>query len=284
MSVKRVNNVLSPLRQALERLVEQRILVSSPFQSLKPLTRSEVDGADFQSRWTDSEVLDDSDVGYEAVDDSSSSRDFDVDEEPDPLNVDEMLAVLAELDEPMRNLYTFAFHSGLRTGELIGLRLKDIDWSGNRVRVRRSVSRGILKKPKSSKGRWVDLLPPARDALAAHIALLNAPGGWVFPNPVTGQRWANESKLTKRWRAALAKAKVRYRRPYHTRHTYASMMLSSGEPLLYVAAQLGHSDWKMVQDRYARWLPSANGRKAGSAVAEASRANWARIADLTKPS
>lgn len=39
----------------------------------------------------------------------------------------------------------------------------------------------------------------------------------------------------------------------------------------------GHADWHMVQERYARWLPSAHGREAGSAVAEANRQTWPRL-------
>jgi integrase len=185
-----------------------------------------------------------------------------------------MLAVLAAFKEPMCNHYSFGFHAGLRTGEQIGLRRSDIDLENNRVFVRRSVSRGTLKKTKSTKSRWVDLLPPARQALENQLALLNAPNGWVFPNPFTMDRWANESKLTKRWTAALAKAGVRYRRPYHTRHTYASMMLSAGENLMYVAGQMGHTDWHMLQKRYARWMPSAHGRKAGSAMGQANQHAW----------
>jgi site-specific recombinase XerC len=281
MSVKRVNNLMSPLRQALQRLVDTGVLKSNPFERLKPLTQSEVARPVRCGTTGDSEDIDDSNVVGTSLDDDTALDDLDDEDEPDPLSVDEMLAVLAQFDEAMRNHYKFAFHTGLRTGEVIGLRSSDIDWQGNRVRVRRSLSRRVLKKTKSTKSRWVDLLPPARQALEAQIALLGAPDGWVFPNPVTKRRWANESKLTRRWKAALLKAGVRYRRPYHTRHSYASMMLSAGENLLYVSRQLGHADWRMVQERYARWLPSAHGRAAGSAIAHANQEVWERLQTLT---
>jgi integrase len=249
-----------------------------PFARLKPLVDAEVS---FESvRAPSLGDGDELDASALVTEDDDSLSNWDSDDEPDPLSQGEMLAVLAQFDQAMRNHYTFAFHTGVRTGEQIALRVNDIDWKGNRVLVRRSLSRGILKKPKMNKGRWVDLLPPAREALNAQIDLLDAPNGWVFPNPFTRGRWANESKLTKRWRTALSKAGVRYRRPYHTRHSYASMMLSSGENLLYVAKQLGHADWRMVQERYARWMPSGFGRAAGSAVAEANTAAWARVQSL----
>jgi Na+-transporting NADH:ubiquinone oxidoreductase subunit NqrB len=58
------------------------------------------------------------------------------------------------------------------------------------------------------------------------------------------------------------------------------MMLSSGENLLYVAKQLGHADWRMVQERYARWMPSGFGRAAGSLAAEANTTAWAQVQAL----
>jgi integrase len=55
----------------------------------------------------------------------------------------------------------------------------------------------------------------------------------------------------------MRKAGVRYRRPYQTRHTYASMMLSAGESPMWVAQQMGHSDWTVIARIYGRWIPEA---------------------------
>jgi integrase len=60
------------------------------------------------------------------------------------------------------------------------------------------------------------------------------------------------------WVPAMKKAGVRYRRPYQTRHTYASMMLSAGEHPMWVAKQMGHSDWTMIARVYGRWMPAAD--------------------------
>lgn len=69
------------------------------------------------------------------------------------------------------------------------------------------------------------------------------------------------------WTPALKKAGVRYRRPYQTRHTYASMMLSAGEHPMWVARQMGHSDWTMIARVYGRWMPSADTLAGGKAEA-----------------
>ncbi|WP_231990347.1 hypothetical protein [Nitrosomonas ureae] len=48
---------------------------------------------------------------------------------------------------------------------------------------------------------------------------------------------------------------MKYRTPYQTRHTFASMMLSSGEHYMWVAHQMGHKDWGMIIKVYGRWIP-----------------------------
>jgi integrase len=57
------------------------------------------------------------------------------------------------------------------------------------------------------------------------------------------------------WAPALRKAGVRYRKAYATGHTYASMMLAAGESPMWVATQMGHTDWSLTAKRYARWIP-----------------------------
>lgn len=86
----------------------------------------------------------------------------------------------------------------------------------------------------------------------------------VFQNPRTQEQWKGDQTIRKTmWAHAVKKAGVWYRRPYQTRHNYASMMLSAGEHPMWVAMQMGHSDWTMIARAYGRWMPSAN-VKAGS--------------------
>lgn len=83
-------------------------------------------------------------------------------------------------------------------------------------------------------------------------------GSFVFHDPRHNEPWAGDGPIRKTvWQPALRRAKVRYRRPYQTRHTYASMMLSAGEHPMWVAQQMGHSDWGMIRRIYGRWMPDA---------------------------
>ena len=273
LSVKRVKNLMAPLNGAVTRQVKLKKLAINPFDLVEPLKdRSAPKVRDDSPRSMDS--LDAPLPGDDIASFLSAEGD------PDPFSAEEIMAIIGQLEAAMANQETFAFWTGLRTGEVIALRASDLQLSQNRILVRRSLSRGVLKSTKTDKQRWVNLVPPARNALEAQLALLKAPEGWVFPNPFTKQRWKNESKITRRWTAALARAGVRYRRPYQTRHTFASMMLSAGENIMYVAQQMGHADWSMLVKVYGRWMPSGGIQAAGSLVAAAHASHWPKLLDL----
>lgn len=60
------------------------------------------------------------------------------------------------------------------------------------------------------------------------------------------------------WIYLLKRAGVRYRNPYQTRHTYASMLISQGENVLWVSKQMGHANMQVTLKRYTDWLPDKN--------------------------
>jgi integrase len=180
----------------------------------------------------------------------------------DPFTPDEQAAILKALPDQGRNLIRFALWSGLRTSELVALQWGDIDFIRGEVRIRRAetqAAKQVAETPKTRSGnRTVKLLAPAKKALEdqkAHTFLANT---YVFLNPRNNEPWTGDQPIRKTlWQPALKKAGVRYRIPYQTRHTYASMMLSAGEHPMWVAQQMGHSDWGMIRRIYGRWMPDA---------------------------
>ena len=68
----------------------------------------------------------------------------------------------------------------------------------------------------------------------------------------------SESCSRAQWMHILKRAGIDYRNTYQTRHTYASMMLSQGENIMWVSKQLGHVDVEMVIKTYGRWIPDAS--------------------------
>ena len=182
-------------------------------------------------------------------------------EEPDPFTPDERTAILNACTEPQhRNLFEFAFWTGLRTSELIALEWRDVDWQQNLVRIRRASVRKRVKGTKTRSGeRNVVLLPPALEALQRQRSLTKRLTGRVFRNPRTNKPWETDGQIRKTaWQPILKRTNVRYRSPYQTRHTYASTLLSVGENPTWIAQQMGHTDWAMIRKVYGRWIPEVD--------------------------
>jgi integrase len=187
----------------------------------------------------------------------------------DPFTRDEQAAILAVLSDQHLNLFQFAFWSGLRTSELVALQWGDIDWLRGTVLVQRAKTQPSSKAEttKTKAGnREVKLLPPALAALTAQKQFTFLHDQTIFHNPKTGQPWQGDQAIRKFWTFALKRAGVRYRRPYQTRHTYASMMLTAGEPLAWVSKQLGHSSVIMTASVYATHIPDAQPDAGNKAV------------------
>lgn len=79
-------------------------------------------------------------------------------------------------------------------------------------------------------------------------------GGNVWLNTRTGEPFTDEKQYNvQTWKPALKALGIRYRRPYNTRHTFATIMLMAGMTPAYCASQLGHSI-EMFLTTYARWI------------------------------
>jgi integrase len=62
----------------------------------------------------------------------------------------------------------------------------------------------------------------------------------------------------------LASLGLAKRRPYNTRHTFACMMLASGESPEYVAKLLGHTTTQMLFTIYSKYIPNQRGKDGGA--------------------
>lgn len=196
-----------------------------------------------------------------------SRKDQVKEDDVDPFSPEEQRAILAALDGQARNLVQFALWTGMRTSELVALDWGDVDWLKGEVYVTRAMTQaaaGQAEVTKTLSGkRRIKLLAPALEALTSQKAHTFLAGNEVFQNPRTLERWKGDQPIRKTmWAHAVKKSGVRYRRPYQTRHTYASMMLSAGEHPMWVAGQMGHSDWTMIARVYGRWIPNTE-REAG---------------------
>jgi len=116
--------------------------------------------------------------------------------------------------------------------------------------------RGIFKVPKTRSGkREVHLFPKALEALVSQKEFAYKQGKQIFHNPVTDKPWSSDIKIrTPLWKNTLKSAGVRYRNPYQTRHTYASMLLSNSASPAWIAKQMGHTNANMVLQKYGRYM------------------------------
>lgn len=173
----------------------------------------------------------------------------------DPFTEEEIRLVLESMEGQVRNLYQFAFYTGLRTSELIGLTWDKVDFDKREVLIDQAMVYGHLNKLKTAdKGvssRCVVLLDEAMEALEAQKSYTFKKGKFVFHNPRTNTYWDHDVQLRKRaWEPAIRKSGVRYRNPYQTRHTYAHMMIRDNENLWWIANQMGHSGIDMLNRHY----------------------------------
>lgn len=225
---KTLANIQSVLRKALDDAVEDELIEANPL-----------------ARWC-----------YSKVEELQTEDDI------DPFTIEEQTTILQHAPGQGGNLLQFAFWTGMRTSELVALDWTDIDF----VRGVVMVTRAITQHSKTAEGtktaagrREIKLLQMALDALQRQKAHTWLKGEEVFQNPQTGARWTGDQSIRKTlWTWALKRGGVRYRNPYQTRHTYASMMLSAGEHPMWVAKQMGHKDWTMIARVYGRWMPEAD--------------------------
>lgn len=193
-----------------------------------------------------------------------------IEDDVDPFTGDEQAAIVEHAVGQNKNMIQFFFWTGLRTSELIALNWNDVDWMRGIVRISKAMTHysNGPEEPKTKAGyRDVKLLGPALEALKAQKQFTLLKGEEIFQNPFDSLRWTGDQAIRRTWTRSLVRAKVRYRRPYQTRHTYASMMLTAGEPIAWLAEQMGHSDWGMLRRVYARFIKDSMPEAGSKAVA-----------------
>ncbi len=227
VTAKRINNIISPLRQAFAEAYEDELIERNPLY-----------GWSYRGR-------------------NNKKSDFVV----DPLSQDEQSKLLSVLKGQALNQIQFELWTGIRPSELVALNWGDIDLESGYIRIDKAITQASddAEGTKTASGiRDIKILPPAREALIRQREHTFLKFEEVFQNPIRKERWKGDQPIRKTlWIPAIKKSGIRYRNPYQTRHTYASMMLTAGESALWVAQQMGHKDVTMIYKTYGKWIPSA---------------------------
>lgn len=210
------------------------------------------------------------------------------------LTKDQLGEVIAQIPDDdwaqtERVLYRVGAMTGLRRGELVGVRWRHIDWLARKVRVLINTVDGKDGTPKSGRGRTV----PLPDVLIKLLEKWSQETAWgadddrVFPNPISGEA-LDATKLTKRFRAAIIRGGIGEFRPVEKkdkivmepvlrlhllRHTFGVAMAKNPKvSLMDIKLAMGHSDIKTTM-RYAQFQP-------GQAAAERAEETFADFATV----
>ncbi|HWB78079.1 MAG TPA: tyrosine-type recombinase/integrase [Nannocystaceae bacterium] len=160
-----------------------------------------------------------------------------------------------------------ALLTGLRLGELRGLKWDDVDLVAGRLHVRRSADdRGKLKSPKNGRSRIVDLPRRAVDVLRRHKHL-RGPFVFCLDDGSMLQNWHCDPRKRRGDTGPLPRicrrAGLRCVGWHVLRHSYASRLMARGAKPIEVRDLLGHSSLNMT-NRYAHLAPSS--RRAAVAL------------------
>ena len=224
LSPSRINHVMVPLRSIMNEAAE-RYEFSSPFKNIKPLK-----------------------VGRSDV---------------DPFALEEVRQLIEHVRPDYKNYLVVRFFTGMRTGEVHGLKWKHVDFQHRQILVRESFVAGQQTTTKTDGStREIQMSQPVLDALKQQ-SKVTCDIDYVFANK-SGNPLSVHNVTKRIWYPLLKRLGIPLRRPYQTRHTAATLWLAAGENPEWIARQMGHSTTEMLFRIYSRYVPNLT-RQDGSA-------------------
>lgn len=226
LSNRRVNAVMKPLRQILNEAGD-RFEFNSAFKNIKPL---KIKRSDVQ-----------------------------------PFTMSEVQSILTTVRADFKNYFVVRFFTGMRTGEVHGLKWKYIDFERRLILVREAIVLGEEDELKTDGSqRDICMSQMVMDALQAQHKTSAHLSEYVFCNTV-GKPLDNKNFVNRIWAPLLRHLDLTHRKAYQMRHTAATIWLASGEVPEWIARQLGHTSTEMLFRVYSRYVPNLT-RQDGSAM------------------
>ena len=193
----------------------------------------------------------------------------------DEEEVRKFLVVAREVGIEAEAFYTIAVETGMRKGEICGLRWDDVDFTNRTLAVKRTLLKAgpepVLGPPKNGRGRAIVISPQATSLLRKHRAKQSelklsagdayADKGFVFAkengDPIQINNFGQRS-----FADLIEKAEVKNIRFHDLRHTCATLLLANGVNPKIVQERLGHSDISMTLNRYSHVTPTMQDQAA----------------------
>ena len=179
-------------------------------------------------------------------------------EKADPFTEDEMQLILDHANMYNRNHYLrsfilLMFASGLRPGEVVGLKWTDICFDRKIIQVNRTRQRGKDGPPKTKASiRTVDMLPLAEEALRDQYEHTKN-HEYVF---ISSQKkpFYSHDVVGVNFQRILKTVGIKARVLYNIRHTMASQLISKGVDIVWVSKMLGHDDVSITLKIYTHFI------------------------------
>jgi integrase len=187
-----------------------------------------------------------------------------------------LLQTAAETDDRLEALYVLAVNTGLRQGELLGLKWDDVDLEEGTLQVRRTLSMTkagpVLSTPKTTgSSRGVKLKRRASAALRSHLerqlgeidraGSLYSENGLIFASEI-GAFLDRRSVTKHRFKPLLKRAGLPEIRFHDLRHTCATLLLTRNVNPKIVSEMLGHATIAITLDTYSHVLPNMRDQAA----------------------
>jgi len=180
-----------------------------------------------------------------------------------PFNLDEVQHLINEADGWFKNYLTLAFFTGMRIGEILGLKWEDINFKSGYISIKRGITRGIIDTPKTQSSiREIEILSPVLKALRAQFKDTGLQNSFIFLTSKRNNFTGIKSIQPVNWKPLLQRSGIDYRNLYQTRHTFASLMLQQNEEVAWISQMMGHSDIHTTLTKYARYVPRVDRKRA----------------------
>jgi len=191
------------------------------------------------------------------------NEDDDLDDEDanvDPFNLDELENLLDKVSGYMRNFIAIMAFSGVRPGELAGVKWSDIDFENETFKILRTRIRGSFGPTKTiSSKRVVEMIGGVKEYFLSQYKLTGEnPYDMVFLNSSNKPFYSHDT-IAKQFKNLLDEKNERYL--YQLRHTFASLMIANGEDIAWVSQMMGHKDIAITLKTYAKSYKLARDKK-----------------------
>jgi integrase len=225
LSASRINHIMTPLRMLLNEAAD-RYEFTTPWKNIKALKvpRTEVN----------------------------------------PFSLNEVERLIKTAPDDFKPYYIVRFFTGLRTGEINGLHWDKVDLDKKQLYIDQSLVKGEMTEAKTDgSNRVIKLTDRVVSALKVQMQTTKNKSKFVFCK-ADGKAFNYQTISRVIWEPMLQRLKLKYRNPYQTRHTFATLLLAAGESPEWIAQQMGHSTTTMLFRVYSRYVPNLT-RQDGSA-------------------